>query len=41
MKEAVYSEPEGLSQNVLVVVLHVGEVVENPTGSSSNNKQTI
>jgi len=33
VKEAVDSEPEGLRQHSLVLVLHVREVVQHPAGS--------
>jgi hypothetical protein len=37
MQETVDGEPESLGQDLLILVLHIREVMQHPTGSGSKH----
>ena len=41
VEKAVDGEPEGLPQHSLVVVLHVGEVVQHPAGAGPRQSTSL
>jgi hypothetical protein len=41
MEQAVNSQPKSFSQDILVLILNIGEVVQHPASTSPNKRNNI